>query len=363
MVANANSYAGAYNSGMQFNAYQPTQYDPWQAAMGPGYGTGATGGVDMMVVPPGAIGGTPNNPIYGPGGPGTDAQGNPLPSFSGFDATDWGAPALPAGTNTMPGMPFNPQSQFQQLPDLASYGSNPYGGGGGGYGRGPTGGTSYGGISTVNPQAGPADYENLQQFADAAHEQAMRYINPQMEQQNRNLDQQLINQGIDPRSEYGQFMADQLGRQQSDLLSKTAFDSIGFGQQIQDQYFQQDFARSNLANQMARADWQTQLGYDNNATNRYLGDQRYNLGLGELDLGRRQFAQDQMKFYEDLAYRQYMADESNRRFDMQFMLPFIGNPYGNGGGQAAPGGFQGYNPNSAITDWINNMGLGVGGGI
>jgi len=44
-------------------------------------GDGGGGMMDAQVVPPGAIGGSPNNPIYGPGGPGTDRSGRPLPNL------------------------------------------------------------------------------------------------------------------------------------------------------------------------------------------------------------------------------------------------------------------------------------------
>lgn len=368
-------------------------------------GGGQSGG-DMQVVPPGADYGSPSNPGYFPGNPNAPAdyqfrpgdpqwtdrsQGGPIQAYPGGPMIDYGS--------QQPGQPnvpqtgwtgSNPWSQWpqQQQINAGDYGLYGPGGGGGGSsftsggnnpmvrGIGSQGdGTQYGGVTTINPQAQAADYDSVRQFSDAAYEQSRRYLDPQLQQQNRGLDQQLINQGIDPRSEYGQFMADQLARQQADMNSKVAFDALNFGQGIQQQMFDQAFNRSQLAGDLQKAEWATNLGYEGentqrmlgnqnyksnqeaNALRQYLGDQAHQLGMGRLDLEQRNSSFDQMMGLQDLDFRQWNANEGKRRWDTQTALALGGAPISYmAPGQQAGGdlAFGAGNPYASWSSYIQN---------
>ena len=161
----------------------------------------------------------------------------------------------------------------------------------------PTGGASYGGVSTVNPQAGPADYAGVQQFSDAAHQEAMRYLGPQIVSDNQRMAQTLINQGVDPNSEKGRLMMDQLARQQADARNAASFGAMQFGQGIQNQMFGQDLSRSQLASGMQQAKW-------SDATNRYGIDKQFSLGQEGLSMDKYGMDIDYDKFMSDLGLRQ-----------------------------------------------------------
>lgn len=365
------------------NMYDPNASNYWDAIFGGGAGntSPATPGGANQNVPF-----APSGPIWGIGG----SEGfNP---FMG-----WGNEGLPpsmTGQGTPWGFP-NPFSQFGPIPQPQGPGapgrpgfgsSAPMGGGWGGTGAGiwassPQGGlrsgdgTQYGGVSTVNPQADAMQYGEVQQFSDAAHEQARRYLDPLQEQENRALDQQLINQGIDPRSEYGQFMREQLSRTQADANSKAAFDALGFGTDIQQQMFDQSLGRSQLAGDMQRAAWETDLGYAGLRTDEYLGNlgysadlygsdvQRYlgdlgyesdiyrsnvnryasdlghSLGMGRLNLDQVSESNRQMMDLERLGLEQWMLGEGARRFDLSTILGLAGWPGAYAGpGQTGPAG-------------------------
>ena len=85
----------------------------------------------------------------------------------------------------------------------------------------------------------PADYQGVQQYADAAYDESRRYLDPQQAQENRRMDQSMINKGLDPNSAMGQEMMDALSMRQGDQNNAAAFQSMQFGQGIQDQYAQQ----------------------------------------------------------------------------------------------------------------------------
>ena len=430
MVKNPNQRLGGGASGVQ-----PVYAAPVESAS---YGGGTIG---QMVVPPGAIGGTPQNPIYGPNGPGSNADGTgylagwgPDGQIPGYwnDPLDWhggnqqvgggnhqqinpnpptaaavgalppyatGAPPSVTGQGTPWGAP-NPQSQWSPLPGVAPPGYMADPTGSAAYqaktanlpGAGPvTDGSQYNGQSTTNANAQQFQYDQVQEFSDMAYDQSMRYLNPQMEQQQRQLDQQLINQGIDPKSEYGQFMSDQLARQQSDLTSRAAFDALNYGSDLQQQMFEQDAFRTSQASTMQMAEWAQELGFSQEDTRRMLGelnysmgqdqlseaaaqrntnfalgmnqlgmdryqsDLQYNLGMGDLDLRRAQQSFNEMMGFEDLNYREYMAQEDKRRYDVGQILSML-NPSTTVPGSTLPPGYNGQvqNPYDYYSRGISN---------
>ena len=140
----------------------------------------------------------------------------------------------------------------------------------------------YGGQQIAGADPSQADYGSVQNYADAAHENAMRYLEPQQAQQNRRMQQELINKGIDPNSAQGQEMQNMLAMQQGDAQNAAAFNALGFGQGIQNQMAQQEQAKAGLAGQMEMARNQNQLGWGNVG----LGMGQLGLGYGNLDLQR-----------------------------------------------------------------------------
>jgi hypothetical protein len=254
----------------------------------------------------------------------------------------------------------------------------------------------YGPQQIAGSRPDQADYGSVQGYADAAHQNARRYLDPQQAQQNRRFDQELINKGIDPMSAQGREAAQLLGMQQADANNAAAFSSLGFGQGIQNQMTQQDLARSGLAADMQQALWNTQLGYSGQDLQRHLGnqqaataraqmenqfnlgmrgmdlqnqnmqnqynlgksgqdlqrygmDQNYQLGQGKLDLGRQGQSFDEMLGLEGLQYRDAQTAQQQQNWEDQFLYNMMmGNqgfaPGGVSGGgqftgQSGPGGF------------------------
>jgi len=249
----------------------------------------------------------------------------------------------------------------------------------------PTEKNQYGGQQIAGADPSQADYGSVQGYADDAHQNAMRYLQPQIDQQNRRMQQDLINKGIDPNSQQGRNMQDQLGRQQADAQNAAAFGALQFGQGIQNQMFGQEQQQAQLAGDMQKALWGTQLGSSgqglqwqlgkmdsaNQAANRqmqaqmanaqnrlaagqmqnqynlgmgglgmdkYRADLGQQLGMGQLDMGRNQMEHGQMMdlLGYDMGVRQY-NDQQQMMQDAMFNqwygnTPIPGmspvNPYG-----------------------------------
>lgn len=321
---------------------------------------------------PGTPGMTPTAPQLGennPYSPWKPLTPPPMP----VDSKIPGAPGLPR----MPGAP----------------GYNPYGDG-----------TQFGGVSTINPNANPADYDSVRGFANSAYDQSMRNLQPQMDQQNRRFDQTLINQGIDPNSKAGQDARAQMDRGQNDLRSKATFDALAFGQGIQNQMFGQDLSRSQLASGMQMGEWGNntamnnllgntygnQLGFlgqqggnmanmygaqlglqgnmNNNATSRYNSQLQHSLGMGNLELGRQQQDWSQMMGMEGLNQwnQTYNRQGDWRNQDLTLALMGLNVPQqsqiGTGGGNFQPGGVDPWS--NAAGEWWKAFGpqMTQGGG-
>mgnify|MGYP001815735944 CR=1 FL=1 len=332
--------------------------NPLDAMMGPGYHAanqqpGGPGPVPPTATPPPV--GSPGAPMPGAVPP-TGAPAPQLGQQNPFSPwTPIGQPPAP-GTGGVPGMPQLQGPGQLPPPALGQYGP----------------GTQFGGVSTVNPQAQQADYGSVNQFADQAYQQSRRYLDPQQASENRRFDQELINRGIDPNSQAGQLAADQLSRQQNDQNSKAAFDAMQFGQNVQNQMFQQDLARSGLAGQMQLGSWQnntamnntlanifgtqagmlgnmnnamasmygSQLGLqgniNNNRTQQYLGDLGHRLGLGNLELNRQR--QDWNE-YTDLEGMNQWEANFNRQGDWRnqdLALAMLGMQMPGGGTTGSP---------------------------
>lgn len=231
-------------------------------------------------------------PIPGPGTPNQNPGDGPVPTSW---PTNGNWPTGSAGTGTQP-PPYS-----GGIPDIDPYV----------FPNSPTQqATGVGGVSAVNPQAGAFDYGQVSDFADSAWNQAKRYLDPQFELQDRRFEQSLINKGIDPNSEAGQRAFQQKSMGQNDLLSKSAFDALGFGAGIQDQMFGQSATRSGLSSQLLQA----MMGLNQRG-------HEFDVTAG-LNANQQAFAQ--MLALEGLDYRDYMTLIDQMRYDDSLALSLLG---------------------------------------
>jgi hypothetical protein len=275
-------------------------------------------------------GGMPPPPSYSPGG----RKG----SFADLARGASTAPGLRDGIiDRSPTSAFgaNPR-QVPEPPDGTGNGAGNGAGTGNWQGWNPSAVNQYGGQQIAGSAPSQADYQSVQGYADAAYENARRYLDPQQETENQRFDQELINKGIDPNSPMGQKAAQQLAMQQADANNAAAFNAMQFGQGIQNQMAQQEQFNQGLAGQMQQALWANQLGASGqdldwtlgkmgnelgyagldtqsqiassaNATQKYLGKLSQELGLGQLDLARQgqNFNQMQTGWENQFNVKQY----------------------------------------------------------
>lgn len=163
-------------------------------------------------------------------------------------------------------------------------------------------GSSIDGISAVNPQAGQAnELDAFKRYEDMAYNTALGRLQPQLDQQNASFNQGLVSRGIPVGSDAYNSAMRQKDQSQADALQNAAFGAMQFGLGAQNQSFQQDHARSALANALLQARMQQELGMAN-------------VGLGYAGLNQRaQQFQDQLgfnydTFYDTLANQQYQFD-------------------------------------------------------
>lgn len=181
------------------------------------------------------------------------------------------------------------------------------------YGYPPTGGNSASPWSTMPPTQ--ANYNQMQQFGDQAYDYSRRYIDPQQDTDNRRLQQDLINRGIDPNSAQGMEMMDQMSMRHGDQNDASAFAAMGFGQGIQGQMFDQQ------------------------------------LGWGGLELGRQSQDFNEVMGYDNINYRNAQFNEMNNRWDQGLAMQMAGMQPPYGGGYGGGGGGQ-----SSISPWSSYLG-------
>ena len=171
----------------------------------------------------------------------------------------------------------------------------------------------------------PADYGSVQQFSDQAYQQSRRYLDPQQDMQNRRMDQELINRGIDPRSEMGREMASQLGMQHADQNNSAMFGALQFGQGIQDQMYNQMMGRSGM--ELARR------AQDFNEMD----------AQQQMELARQVQDFNEMMGFDAIDYRNDVFNRDDSRWDQGIMMQFLGmqNPWAQGiGGNMPTGGYD-----------------------
>ncbi len=223
------------------------------------------------------------------------------PKFSDFGSTREDALAMvgkPQGYSVQ-GNLRNDLSTYMGGYQAPQWGSASGGGGGA---------SSIGGVSAVNPQAGQAnELDAFQRYEDSAYNNAMRRLEPQMATAQRDFDQEMMNRGIPVGSDAYNSARAQFDQSQAGARENAAFGAMQFGLGAQNQSFQQDHARSQLANALLQAQWQKELG---------LG----RLGLGYAQLGEqgrqvdKGLGYDYDTFYDTLGQRAYEFD-SGQDFD------------------------------------------------
>lgn len=125
---------------------------------------------------------------------------------------------------------------------------------------GPSG--AYGGQWQSN--FGPVDtgIDNFRRYEDAAYNQAMRQLDPQMESQRRAFDQAMVAKGIEPGSTaYNNAFANQ-SRSHNDMLAQAAFGAQGAGLQAQNQAFGQAMQNNQFGLSQNNQNYQHEFGYD-----------------------------------------------------------------------------------------------------
>lgn len=236
----------------------------------------------------------------------------------------WGSASPPTGGGS--GMP--PDSGMPPANNQGSF--NPWN-----VGMPPTqSGQNWYGSPTSGASAGAADYEGVQDFSDAAYDNARRYLDPQQSFDNRRFDQELINRGIDPNSPQGQRMYADMMRAHGDQDQGAAFGAMQFGQNIQDQMFKQNFMNTQQAGDMQKSSW--------------LND----INRGNLQLGRQQQDFNEYMGYDAMDFRNEAFNENNRRYDQQYMDDMVKYfmEYGQGGGSGGVGGGAG-GGQSELSPW------------
>ena len=174
-------------------------------------------------------------------------------------------------------------------------------------------GSSAGGVSAVNPQAGQVDYDSLNQFIDPAYKTAMTRLDPQLTAQKNKFDQDMVSRGIGVGSDAYNRAFQQMDANQNDARQSAAFNAMQFGTGIQNQMFGQDQARSQLANALLQAQMSNDLGYSNlNEQGREFNDKFNQQGeqFGQ------QMNEQGRQFDEQMFNNQYQyGDQSNYQWD------------------------------------------------
>jgi len=180
-------------------------------------------------------------------------------------------------------------------------------------------------------QVGMGDYGSVQQYADQAHEEARRWLDPQQAEQTRRFDQELINKGLDPNSAAGQEEAKRLAMQHGQQDASAQFGALQFGQGIQNQMAQQQLQGRGQDLQKYGQDQNYNLGMAGIGTQMYGMDQQYNLGMGNLDMLRNNQDFMQMMGLEGVDFRnRSYNDQMQMVQDALYMNMVYGNPVPSG---------------------------------
>lgn len=208
---------------------------------------------------------------------------------------------------------------------------------------------TYAGQKTVGASAGPMDYASIQGFSDDALTQARRHIDPAQDQARRRMEQDMINKGVDPRSDAGMAMMDQQSRNFADQDQSALFNALQFGTNIQNQMFGQSMANTQQAGQMQQAEWQRDIAARGQDINKYGMDQNFELGMGNLDVTRQGQDFNQMMGLEANQFRNRAYADKRSDYQDALTMSLMG--------MTPVPGVIGYDPTA-----LAGMQLGGGGG-
>jgi len=209
---------------------------------------------------------------------------------------------------------------------------------------------------------GAPQFDQFSQYQDAAYENRMRTLNPQMDDARARFDQQMVGRGIAPGSEAYNRQYANLEAALNDAQNSAHFGAMQFGLGAQNQAFQQQNAMDQLANALSIAQMgnQTQMGISNNnlALQRDRLQQQADQFGQTFGEGQRQFDSNdayrnnqldfgQMMALENLGYRDARDAVGDARYNDQLFLAMMGLAPGMGGPGIDVGGAFNIGQNSA----------------
>lgn len=283
---------GAANAASQQAPRSPRGVPPGTPPGGPGglYPTpgNGPGGAPNPAFPSGPLGPVPPQGGGQLGGIPTPG-GNPLgavppqggePTFSSI-MTPSEAPGAQSGGGMVNGIYYPPGT------GPGGGGTTSSSGGQGGYQGGSS--TPYGinPADVANPD--PANAGNWQEFEDNAYAGFTRTLDPQWQERERQLMQDLSNRGIPQGSEAWTQALGDFNQGRNDAYGQARQQSQQAGLQAQNQFFGQNALESQLANALLRSQWDMDsrmagIGAQNRATDAGLQQALASLGL-QRDLG------------------------------------------------------------------------------
>jgi hypothetical protein len=124
----------------------------------------------------------------------------------------------------------------------------------------------------------PDGLGNFDQFRDSAWQQAMRHLQPSIDQNNNKFEQMMAARGIQAGTEQYDNQRSLLDRRNNDMLSQAAYGAQQQGLNAQNQFWNQGYQYDALANALN----QTQIGANASMANARTGANAsmYNAGLG-----------------------------------------------------------------------------------
>lgn len=240
----------------------------------------------------------PGMPPQGPNDPFQNAPPNPVDPA-------WQAPEL--GYAPGSGASGGPNAQYKNAKNPGSFNA-----------WDPNEKNQYGGQTIAGADPSQADYNSVQGYADQAYEESQRYMAPQHAQQDRRMQQELLNKGIDPMSENGKEQMKMMKMQQGDQQNAAQFNALQFGQGIQNQMFGQEMQNQQLAGDMQKALWQNQLGSSGQDLQKYLGDQGFALGnaQNQMQASIANMQNQTNRYGQDLNYNLGRSGQDLQRYGM-----------------------------------------------
>lgn len=195
----------------------------------------------------------------------------------------------------------------------------------------------------------PAQLESARAIEDAMYSRQTRLLDQQWQQRQSQMEQQLVNRGIDPNSEAGRTMRQQFETARSDAYSDARNQAVQAGTAEQQRLFgnqatYDDFRNRMLLGQMGA---NAQIHSANSSAGAALAASQAQQALGQAQLdwtrqlGQNTFAanQQQQQFENDMRMREMFMREMGGYFSGSNQFPQVGMPSQPGGANVS-GAFQ-----------------------